>query len=213
MSRDLNPAKALIFRITHRDNVPWILANGLHCANSAVRDPNFVEIGNPDLISKRRTWPVPIAPGGTLGDYVPFYFTPWSPMMYNIKTGYNGISRRSNSEIVILISSLHQLSRQGTPFLFTDRHARLKAANFYDDLARLDAIGWANLQARDFRKDPDDPDKFHKYEAEALVYQHLPIDGLLGFGCYDTTTAQSVEQQVCASGCGIRVHTNQRWYF
>ena len=27
----LSPEKALIFRITHIANVPWILANGLHC--------------------------------------------------------------------------------------------------------------------------------------------------------------------------------------
>jgi hypothetical protein len=28
---DLNPQKALIWRIVHRDNLPWILDNGLHC--------------------------------------------------------------------------------------------------------------------------------------------------------------------------------------
>ena len=50
----LSPEKALIFRITHIANVPWILANGLHCRSSAAQDPDFVEIGNPDLIDKRR---------------------------------------------------------------------------------------------------------------------------------------------------------------
>jgi hypothetical protein len=29
----LNPAKALIWRIVHRDNLPWILDHGLHCWN------------------------------------------------------------------------------------------------------------------------------------------------------------------------------------
>lgn len=33
---NLNPEKALIWRIVHRDNLPWILDNGLHCANSGV---------------------------------------------------------------------------------------------------------------------------------------------------------------------------------
>jgi hypothetical protein len=46
MSKDLNPDKALIFRITHLDNVPWILDNGLHCRSSEVLDPDFVNIGN-----------------------------------------------------------------------------------------------------------------------------------------------------------------------
>ena len=43
----LSPEKALIFRITHIANAPWILANGLHCRSSAAQDPDFEEIGNP----------------------------------------------------------------------------------------------------------------------------------------------------------------------
>ena len=64
----LSPDRALIFRITHIANVPWILANGLHCESSNVRDPDHVSIGNPDLIEKRRIRVVPMPPGGTLSD-------------------------------------------------------------------------------------------------------------------------------------------------
>lgn len=48
----LNPEKALIFRITHIDNVAWILDHGLHCRNSAEFDPSFRNIGSPDLIQR-----------------------------------------------------------------------------------------------------------------------------------------------------------------
>lgn len=54
-SLSLTPARALIFRITHRANLPWILANGLHCQSAGVSDPNFVSIGNPELIDRRRS--------------------------------------------------------------------------------------------------------------------------------------------------------------
>jgi aspartate carbamoyltransferase catalytic subunit len=50
----LNPEKALIFRITHRNNLPWILANGLHCRNSNRLDSEFVSICNADLIAQAR---------------------------------------------------------------------------------------------------------------------------------------------------------------
>jgi hypothetical protein len=93
-SQTLTPEKALIFRITHRANVPWILENGLHCQSAAASDPNFISIGNPELIDRRRSRMVTIPPGGTLNDYVPFYFTPYSPMLYNISTGYAGIPHR-----------------------------------------------------------------------------------------------------------------------
>lgn len=71
-SQTLTPEKALIFRITHRDNVPWILDNGLHCQSSEILDPGFVGIGNPELISLRPHRHVDISPGGTLADYIPF---------------------------------------------------------------------------------------------------------------------------------------------
>ena len=109
MPDPLNPDKALIFRITHRENVPWILENGLHAASSKVLDPNFRNIGNPDLIEKRSHRKVRVGPGGTLADYVPFYFTPFSIMMYNICTGYN-VKKVPNEEIVILVSSLHRIA-------------------------------------------------------------------------------------------------------
>ncbi|MEK6712375.1 MAG: DarT ssDNA thymidine ADP-ribosyltransferase family protein, partial [Nitrospinota bacterium] len=62
MSNNLNPGKALIFRITHVDNVPWILDHGIHCRNSEEVDPNFVDIGNPELIGKRHHLEVEISP-------------------------------------------------------------------------------------------------------------------------------------------------------
>src|SRR3990172_2291633 len=112
----LNFEKALIFRITHIENVAWILENGLHCRSSGVRDPDYREIGNPDLISKRAHREVPIPPGGTLSDYIPFYFTPFSPMMLNIKTGYSGMKQTPMPDIVIFGSSLRVLAEQQRKF-------------------------------------------------------------------------------------------------
>lgn len=151
MSKDLNPDKALIFRITHRDNAPWILDNGLHCGSSEILDPDFVSIGNQDLIEKRKNRIIDIPPGGPLSDYIPFYFTPFSPMMYNISTGYS-VEKRPNREIVILVSSLHKLVDDGKAFVFSDRHAYLEMAQFHNDLTALDCIDWPMLQARKFKK-------------------------------------------------------------
>lgn len=50
----LNPEKALIWRIIHRDNLPWVLDNGLHCGNSAVKAPGWVHIGNPEFDRQAR---------------------------------------------------------------------------------------------------------------------------------------------------------------
>jgi hypothetical protein len=209
----LTPEKALIFRIVHRDNVPWILDNGLHCKNSKVLDPDFVEIGNPDLISKRGKHPVAPPPSGTLSDYIPFYFTPFSPMMYNIKTGWGGIRKRDNDEIVIIVSSLRGLHNRNILFLFTDRHAYLVMAQFYSDLARLDQIDWQMLQRRDFRDDPDDPSKKERYQAEVLVHKHLPVDALSGLVCYNDEVFKILTAALAKRNQTMKVVKKPDWYF
>jgi hypothetical protein len=209
---NLNTEKALIFRITHVKNVPWILKSGLHCSNSNRSDPNYVQIGNAELISRRRTRDVPVYPHGTLSDYIPFYFTPYSPMLYNIKTGYNGVTKRPMEEIAILVSSLHEVHKQGIAFVFSDRHAYLQAAEFYNSLARLDQIDWPRLQAHDFRRDPDDPGKVERYQAEALIYQYLPLAAVLGIICYRDDERREIEEECGKVGVIKQVLYKPDWY-
>lgn len=211
--KDLNPEKALIFRITHRKNLRWILENGLHSANSDERDPDFLAIGNPDLIGKRKHHPIPDPGEGVLGDYIPFYFTPFSPMFYNISTGHGGITRRDNEDIVILASSIWKLQKHDVPFVFSDRHAYLAAAEFFDDTDDLDRIDWDILQRRDFKRDPNDPGKFERYDAEALAHGHVPVEALLGIACFNETAKSRIVKDMEKAGVTIKVIIKPDWYF
>lgn len=213
MSDNLNPDKALIFRIVHRDNVPWILDNGMHCRTSPIQAHNYRTIGNPDLIDKRQHRLVPIPPGGPLSDYVPFYFTPFTPMMLNIKTGYGGMTKVPNEEIVIFVSSLRKVDELGVPFVFSDRHAYLLTANYFSDLADLGNIDWGLLQKRDFKRDPDDPEKIERYQAEALIHRHLPLGALLGAVCYTDNMKNALNQMLADRGLAFKVAKQTGWYF
>src|ERR1700730_1341437 len=215
MTIDLTPAKALIFRITHISNVPWLLDHGLHCPSSEIRDATFRRIGNLDLIAKRVNRVVPIAPGGTLSDYIPFYFTPCSPMLLNIKTGVQGVVQLPMSEIVILVSSLHRVSAHVVAFFSTDRRfflqmSRLFLSSRLEDLDRLDG---PNLRARDFRRSPDDPGKIEKYQAEALIHRHLPASALLGLACHGTAQREALEALLVQRGLALKVVARPGWYF
>lgn len=210
----LTPEKALIFRATHRRNVSWTLANGLHCRHSALQDPSFVSIGNDELIAKRHTREVPIPPGGSLSHYIPFYFTPYSPMLYNIKTGYGGIRQRPNDDIVILVSSLIALEEQGVPYVFTDRHAYLATAAFFNDRATsFRHVDFGLLQRRDFKRDENDPGKMERYQAEALAYQQIPVSALVGLACYTETVQHEMEADIARAGVELRAVTRPNWYF
>jgi hypothetical protein len=212
-SKTINAEKGLIWRIVHRDNLPWILANGLHAGNSQTQSPSWVHIGNPELTDKRARHHVPVPPNGVLNDYVPFYFTPFSPMLRNISTGWGGITKRPNNEIVILVSSLPKLTEMGYPFVYTDSHAYYMWSNFYTDLADLKEVDWPLLQARDFKRDPNDPGKFERYQAEALVHGHCPVEALVGMICYDDKTKQQLDILVGQHGHTLDVHARPEWYF
>ncbi len=209
----LNPRKARLFRIVHVDCVPWILEHGIHCRSSATQDPNYINIGNPELIDKRSRHPVTTAPGGVLSDYVPFYFTPWSIMMYNIHTGYRGITRRENRDIVIFVSSVERIRAVGRPFLFTTQHAYAAGTEFIADTNRLNEIDWGILNRKDFRADDADPGKGLRYQAEGLVHNHVPVDALLGVGCADETTVRRVGEEAGRRGLELAVKPVPHWYF
>jgi hypothetical protein len=121
--------------------------------------------------------------------------------------------RDCNDEIVIMVSSLHELRKRTTPFLFTDRHAYLAAARFFPDLARLDQIDWPMLQHRDFKSDPEDPSKMERYQAEALVHKHLPIDALLGLVSYNDQVAAKLNEALAQRRLTIKVIKKSDWYF
>jgi hypothetical protein len=210
---ELNPENAYIFRITHIKNLPWILEHGLHCLNAPLKDPNFVQIGNVDLIAKRKEHLVPLAPGGTLSDYVPFYFTPCSPMLYNISTGYNGVPKRPMNEIVLLVTSLRKLAEARKAVLFTDRHAYLRSAKFSSNLDELASLCWEFWRNRDFSRDTENPEKFELYQAEALVHQGLGMSDLLGIACSTNDQQVKVEAHVARHNLQVFVRTKPRWFF
>ncbi|MGD0585076.1 MAG: DUF4433 domain-containing protein [Oryzomonas sp.] len=184
MSEKLNPAKALIFRITHRTNVPWIFEHGIFCRSSSNQDPNYRTIGNPELIYKRASR----------------------------DAGWGGITKVPNEDVVIFVSSIHHLVSQARTFVFTDRHAYLVGAEFYSNVERLDQIDWQILQNRDFRRDPDDPGKFERYQAEALVYNHMPLEAFFGVVCYTDRVKAQLSQLATDSGVEMKIITETRWY-
>ena len=214
MPLDLTPKLGLLFRITHVANIPWLLANGLHAPNGAMADPNFVAIGNPDLIDKRTHKRVPVPPGGTLPDYIPFYLTPKSIMLLNIKTGWNGIKQRPNGDIAILVSSCAEMAKSGVAMLYTDRHAYTATASWSDKAADLATmIDWKILREHDFARSDDYPDKKERYQAEALAHRHVPPGALLGIGCVDDPIKRAIETYVGVAGLKIRVVVRPGWYF
>lgn len=176
--------KTRIYRLTHYKNLPFIFRNGLHCANGAVKHPDFVNIGFQSLITSRGLTPVKVAPWGVLNDYVPFYFTPRSPMLYMIHKGKVPDYEGTQEELVYLVSNVEIIQEAGVPFVFTDRHAKLGYAEHYNDYKRLAELDWKTIQSDDWGQQYGVTKK-EKKQAEFLVYQSLSINLVQGIICHN----------------------------
>ena len=75
-----------IYHITHLRNLQNILRDGGLWCDHIVEERNLahVSIAYQHIKDRRARKQVPCGPGGTVSDYVPFYFAPRSPMLYVI---------------------------------------------------------------------------------------------------------------------------------
>ena len=71
------------FRILHKDNMPHVMKYGLVHNDSPFARDSFVPIGDMSVMDARSTKQLP--DGSFLSEYIPFYFGPGSPMLYNIQ--------------------------------------------------------------------------------------------------------------------------------
>lgn len=200
-----------VFRMVHADNFRDILANGCPCVSSVRNQAQYTPVGSADIISKRKSKSVPIPPGGLLGDYVPFYFTARSQMLYNNMTGVN-VPRRRPNEIILLASSIKHLISRQVVFIFTSGHALMAESKWYSDPNDLDQIDWDILRRSDFRRTDGDPGKSNRYQAELLVHRHVSTDDLLGLACFDDASRQRYEASVAKAGLKWKVIAKPEWY-
>ncbi|CAN5663259.1 hypothetical protein BH10ACI4_BH10ACI4_26550 [soil metagenome] len=134
-------------------------------------------------------------------------------MLLNIKTGWKDLQKRSMNDIVIFVSSLNKLRELNVPFVFSDRHAYLRTVNFSSNLEDLKNIDWTILQNRDFKRDPNDPEKMDRYMAEALVFGHVPIEALIGVLCFSEERKIQLDALCRECGVTLNVAVKPGWYF
>lgn len=157
---------------------------------------------------------VPVAPHGTLNDYVPFYFCTHSVMLFNIHTGrVEGVTAKQ-ADIVYLVSSIEKLVETNVRFLFTNQHAYVQAGTeFYIDPTDLTKLDWLLIRSRDFERDPNDLGKLERRAAERLVHRILPIATLLGIGCLDEGTHEFLSGHANNASIALKIVKCPQWYF
>jgi hypothetical protein len=154
--RDIN-----LFHHTHIKNLPKILRTGGLGSKNALAERGIVphSIANDDIQTRRAMTQIPCGPGGTLHDYVPFFFNPRAPMLYTIHRGNVPGYQEGQRSIAHLVTTLEAV-RAERACVFTDGHAIMKPSRFFDDLAVIaDALDWAVLDAYEWADTQQDPDR------------------------------------------------------
>ena len=207
--------KIWLFRIVHIDNVEYLLQHGMFNKNHIHADPNYINIGDTTLIAQRNDYPVKLPNFGNLGDYVPFYFGPLSPMLLNIKTGYRGIKQRPQSEIVYICCKLDQIVRECPYWCFTNGHAKNSITEFYSNLSSLKNVDFNTTKLRYFNNSEDDWDKMRKKQAEFLVKETVPVSCISAIVVYNEEAKLLIQNVIDKFGLAISVSVNPKnnFYF
>ncbi|MBL7733402.1 MAG: DUF4433 domain-containing protein [Chitinophagaceae bacterium] len=202
--------------MVHIDNVEHILQYGLCAIGHGHADPRYINIGDSGLMAQRKEYKVPVGPGGTLGEYIPFYFGGHSPMLLNIKTGHRGITQRPQHEIVYIICEVRELVQQCAEWVYTDGHAKDKFTGFFTEIDRLPAIvDWNLVFEQYWRNTEEDIDRQRRKQAEFLVKSHVPVSCIHTIVVRTEERKRQVEEMLNRNGRKIPVvtdSTNELYY-
>lgn len=210
-----NIKSLLIYRMTHIDNIPFILRNGMWSKLSDVADPDFVPIGNPEIICRRTDKSVNInPPGGVLGEFIPFYFAGYSPMLLNIATGY-GVNLIPQRNIVFIVCDAIELINHGIPFCFTDGNAAQSVTRFYNNLLLLNELDWNTIRAKIWKNTDDDYDRVRKKMSEFLLKDHIPACFIKHIIVRNTEAKAKVMKMLDGHSldCSVMVDVKNEYYY
>ncbi len=174
-----------VYHITSVENLPLILGSDGLMAKSKLtkQDISYTDIAHQSIQDRRAHISVPCGTGGTLHDYVPFYFAPRSPMLYAIHCGSVQGYRGGQNQVIHLRSMTKDIQKAKIPFVFTDGHAAMKFSAFYNDSELLSSvIDWQIMNSMYWADTPEDGDKKRRRQAEYLVYDFCPWEIIYEIG-------------------------------
>jgi hypothetical protein len=208
-----------VLHFTHLDNVPSIVdAGALACDWQARQGPMATEVGDPSIKEGRRGRSVPIPPGGTVGDYVPFYFAPRSPMMFRIacdcRDAVPGRYQGGDRPLVYFAARVSTVVDSGLAWVATDGNARVLISHFtadFDEVATM--VDWPLMRATMWNSTSQDPDRERRRMAELLIHQQAPLGLFHEVGTYSEEYAERARLALGSHPLAGRVVVRRDWYY
>jgi hypothetical protein len=157
---------------------------------------------------------VDCGPGGMVGDYVPFYYAPRSPMLSSIESGNVEGASSDQRRLVYFVGSTEAIEAAGLPCVCTDGNAATAITRFSDDLGNLSTmIDWPLMEEHYWANTPEDPDRVRRRMAELLVHEAVPLGLFTEIGVLDAAIRDRVLELAGERGREIAVRVRRDWYF
>jgi len=211
------PNPTWLYRLVHVDNLATLLTRGvLHAPHSTPNDGlPYRPIHNVSVQASRHVRQIPCGPGGTIHDYLPFYFGPLSVMLLNLKTGRVPGYTEGQEPLVYLVTTAQAIQQSGCRFVFSDGHGLAGFTDWYDDLAQLDQVDWDIVGERYWRDTPEDNDRKRRKQAEFLVLDRLDWSLIGAIGVINNKMKAKVEAilQQHANRRLPKVVVRSDWYY
>lgn len=210
------PRPTPIFRILQIDNLEVCLnRGGFHAPNHVPDDKlNYRTIHNAEIQDVRRQINIPCGQGGTVHDYVSFYFGPRSPMLYQLHTGRVEGYNKGQEPIIYMVSTVEEIVNRGLNFVFSDGHGIANWTEWFNDSQSLNKVDWDIVYANLWKDTIDDMDRQRRKQAEFLIYQFCPFEVITEIGVLNDAMEQKVEEVLHKFGIkSLLVNTHSDWYY
>ena len=183
-----------------------ISQGGLLCKNEISKNKvAYEDIANQDVQDKRSQTIVPFPPGGNLHNYVPFYFWGQTPMLL--------VNQWRQNNVIFLVTYTEIVAKSGLPFAFTDRHAVVNYARFYNELHKLKNLDWKTIKMQYWADTPEDPARKEKKQAEFLIHQKLPWELIYGIAVINDNVRSHIEKILNGQKHQPVIKVKNEWYY
>lgn len=133
-----------IYRLMHVDNLPVCLnRGGLHAPHYVPENGlSYTAIHNIDIQQIRRVRYIKCGPGGTVHDYVGFYFGPRPPMLLQLHTGQVPGYDQGQEPLIYIVSTVQSVIEAGLDYVFSDGHGIAAYTQWFSNIEDLDKVDW-----------------------------------------------------------------------
>lgn len=204
-----NPEQALIYHITDVANLPGILTEGGLRSDAHMVEKNPTVIGYGHIKERRlKQIRVPCCGGRFVGEFVPFYFCPRSPMLYTINQGNTGRPVGCRQQTILhLVSRVSVGISLGRAWAVSDGNAGAFHTCFHSTLDAIQKLDWEAIRATDWQG------RTHQKSAEFLVADYFPWTGIHAIGCHNEEVARQVQDLVNPQSHRPAVSVEPAWYY